>query len=335
MATTPGEVRREAGIAAIFPYHDAASAVADLRAEALRGLARDPKSIPPKFFYDQRGSELFDAICRVPEYYLTRVETDILRHHAGDIAALTGPGAVLVEFGSGATEKVRLLLDALSPAGYLGIDIAREFVAAACARLAHDYPWLPVHAATADFSKPLALHYPPRDARRLVFFPGSSIGNFTPEESAEFLAQQRSMVGAGGGFVIGVDLKKDAHVLHAAYNDAAGVTAAFNLNLLVRMQRELGAQLDIAGFAHEARYDAAAGRIEMYLVSLRRQSIRIGEHEFGFAAGERLHTENSYKYSIAEFQALARRAGYEPVAVWTDAAARFSVHYLRPAAAGG
>jgi len=332
VATSPGELLREAGKAAVFRFHDAESAVADLRAEVMRGLARAPKSIPPKFFYDQRGSELFDAICLLPEYYLTRAETEILRRHARDIARLIGPDAVLVEFGSGATEKVRLLLEALSPAGYLGIDISSEFLTAATARLARDCPWLPVHAACADFSKPLALDYPPPDSKRLVFFPGSSIGNFTPAESIAFLAHQRSLVGADGGFVVGVDLKKDERVLHAAYNDAAGVTAAFNLNLLARIKRELGAEFDLGGFAHEAPYNAAAGRIEMYLVSRREQAIRIEGREFHFAAGERLHTENSYKYSIAEFQSLARRAGYASAAVWTDAAERFSVHYLRPAA---
>ena len=326
-----GEALREAGEP--FQFHDAPSTAADLRAEVMRGLARHPKSIPPKFFYDQRGSELFDAICRLPEYYLTRTETEILRTCAPDIARLIGPGAVLVEFGSGATEKVRLLLDALAPAGYLGIDISREFLTAATARLARDCPWLPVHAACADFSQALSLQYPPAHSRRLVFFPGSSIGNFTPAESVEFLARQRPLVGADGGFVIGVDLKKDERVLHAAYNDAAGVTAAFNLNLLVRIKRELGAHVDIAGFTHEAPYNAGAGRIEMYLVSRQEQVIGIDDREFHFAAGERLHTENSYKYTVAEFQELARRAGYEPTAVWTDAVDRFSVHYLRPAAA--
>ncbi len=317
----------------MFRFHDAESAVAELRAEVMRGLARSPKSIPPKFFYDQRGSELFDAICLLPEYYLTRAETEILRRHGRDIARLSGPGAVLVEFGSGAAEKVRLLLEALSPAGYLGIDISSEFLTAATARLAQDCPWLPVHAACADFSKPLSLEYPPPESKRLVFFPGSSIGNFTPAEAVEFLAHQRSLVGADGGFVIGVDLKKDERVLRAAYNDAAGVTAAFNLNLLARIKRELDAELDLAGFVHDAPYNAADGRIEMYLVSRREQGIWIDGREFHFAAGERLHTENSYKYSIAEFQSLARRAGYEPAAVWTDAAERFSVHYLRPTSA--
>mgnify|MGYP000147280238 CR=1 FL=1 len=319
--------------AAAFQFHDALGTAIDMRAEVVRGLKSQPRAIAPKFFYDERGSELFDAICELPEYYLTRAENEVLVRRAADIARLVGPGAVLVEFGSGATEKVRRLLEALRPAGYLGIDISREFLTAATARLARDCPWLPVHAACADFSQPLALRYPPPGSTRLVFFPGSSIGNFTPAGAVDFLAHQRELVGADGGFVIGVDLKKDERVLHAAYNDAAGVTAAFNRNLLVRMQRELNADLDVDGFEHDAVYDAAAGCIDMYLVSQRAQSIRIDDHEFTFAAGERLHTESSYKYTIAEFQGLAQRAGYEPVAVWTDAAERFSVHYLRPALA--
>lgn len=319
--------------AVAFQFHEALTAGADMRTEVLRGLSRQPRAIPPKFFYDERGSELFDAICRLPEYYLTRAENEILSRCAPEIARLVGPGAVLIEFGSGATEKARYLLDTVQPAGYLGIDISREFLAAATARLARDYPWLAVHAACADFSEPLALHYPPACSTRLVFFPGSSIGNFAPDAAVEFLANQHQLVGTDGGFVIGVDLKKDERVLHAAYNDAAGVTAAFNLNLLARLQRELGADVDPDGFAHQAQYDAIAGCIDMYLVSRRAQTIRIDDEEFHFAAGERLHTESSYKYTVPEFQALAQRAGYDSTAAWTDAAERFSVHYLRPAVA--
>lgn len=311
-------------------FYDELPVGPDLRGEVMRGLAATPKSIPPKFFYDQRGSQLFDAICGLPEYYLTRTETAILRDCAGEVAQLVGPGAVFVEFGAGATEKVRLLLDVVRPVGYLGIDISREFLLAATRRLAHDYPWLEVHAACADFCRPMKLTYPPSTARRLVLFPGSSIGNLTPAESEEFLAAQRALVG-DGGFLIGVDFKKDTAVLHAAYNDSQGITADFNLNLLARIKRELGAEVDLDGFAHEAVYNADAGRIEMYLISRRSQAIAIDGERFEFAAGERLHTENSYKYGLAEFQALARRAGYEPVRAWTDAQARFGVHYLRVA----
>ena len=318
--------------AAAFQFYDQQSAEPDLRAELIRGLAQRPRSIPPKFFYDRRGSELFDAICRLPEYYLTRVEIEILKTRAREIARLIGPGAVLIELGSGAAEKVRPLLNALRPAGYLGIDISREFLLAATRCLAQDFPWLAVHAACADFSFPLQLRYPPPGVRRLVFFPGSSIGNFTPDESVAFLQNQRELVGPHGAFVLGVDLKKDPRILHAAYNDGAGVTAAFNLNLLSRLKREFGADLDIGGFAHEAFYNEELGRIEMYLISRRAQSLCIGGQDFRLERGERLHTEYSYKYTAVEFQALARRAGYAPIAMWTDPGERFSVHYLGVAA---
>lgn len=310
-------------------FYDHAEEHADFLADVRRGLARRPRAIPPKYFYDRRGSALFAAICELPEYYLTRTEMRILKERAGEIARRAGKEAVLVELGSGASEKVRLLLDALAPRGYLGIDICGEFLREATERLARDYPGLPVHAACADFTRPLALAYPPPSARRLVFFPGSSIGNFDHAESEALLRRLLPLVGAGGGFVIGVDLRKDPARLHAAYNDAQGVTAQFNLNLLARMARELGAELDRTGFVHEAVYDEQEGRIDMYLVSRRAQAIRLGGERFEFAAGERLHTESSYKYTIEEFQALARRAGYEPEVVWTDAERLFSVHFLR------
>lgn len=317
------------GTTAAVQFYDEHCDRGSLYAEAVRGLRARPKAIPPKFFYDRRGSELFEAICRLPEYYLTRTEFSILRAHARDIADLTGPGAVLVELGSGAADKVRLLLDALRPAAYLGIDISKEFLLQATRGLARDYPWLPVHAACADFCQPLTLSYPPPGQKKLAFFPGSSIGNFHPHEAATFMTGLKSILEPGDGFVIGVDLKKDPRVLHAAYNDAEGITAQFNLNLLERMRRELGAMVDVTAFAHEARYNADAGRIEMYLVSRRAQELRIGNEAFTFAADEALHTENSYKYGAEEFQALAREAGYQAQAMWTDADDLFSVHYLR------
>lgn len=310
-------------------FYDQAEDESDFLAEVRRGLARRPRAIPPKFFYDRRGSALFEAICALPEYYLTRTEMGILKHCAGDIARRAGKDAVLIELGSGASEKVRLLLDVLVPRAYLAIDISRDFLREATERLARDYPRVAVHAACADFSKPLKLTYPPATLPRLVFFPGSSIGNFDRGESEALLARLRPLVGRGGGFVIGVDLKKNAALLHAAYNDAQGVTAQFNLNLLTRMQRELGAELDRAGFAHEAAYDEQEGRIDMYIVSLRDQAIRLEGERFDLMAGERLHTESSYKYTIEEFQALATRAGYDAEAVWTDPKRLFSVHFLR------
>lgn len=310
-------------------FYNELRAEPDLIGELVAGLEAKPRGISPKFFYDARGSELFEAICRLPEYYPTRTEISILKACAPDIVRRTTSGSVLVELGSGASTKVRLLLDALRPLAYLGIDISRDFLLGATRRLAHDYPWLAVHAACADFSQPLSLSYPPPELPRLVFFPGSSIGNFTPEESVVLLERLRPLVGPGGGLLLGVDLQKDPRVIHAAYNDTRGVTAAFNRNVLCRLRREYGAKVDPDGFAHEAIYNATLGRIEMYLVSRRAQDIHLAGRRFPFAAGERLHTEYSYKYTIEGFQALARHAGYRAEAVWTDLRRYFSVHYLR------
>jgi dimethylhistidine N-methyltransferase len=312
---------------AAIQFYDELSAGPDLMAEVVQGLRA--RSISPKFFYDARGSALFDEICELPEYYLTRTEIALLRRHTRDIAQCVDRDAVLVELGSGASLKVRLLLEALRPSAYLGIDISREFLIGATRRLARDYPWLEVHAACADYSQPLTLTYPPPDKARLVFFPGSSIGNFTPNEAVAFLTQLHMLVGPGGGILVGVDLRKDPDVIRAAYNDARGVTAEFNRNLLHRLRRELGVDVDPEGFAHEAVYDETVGRIEMYLVSERDQELRVAGEHFPFARGERLHTEYSYKYSISEFHELVRSAGYAPEAVWTDARRYFSLHYLR------
>ncbi len=311
-------------------FYDIHPELEDFREEVLRGLAARPKRLPPKFFYDRRGSELFEQICQLPEYYLTRTEIGILQACGPELARLAGPGSVLIELGSGASRKVRLLLERLRPRAYIGVDISREFLLQATRRLAQDYPWIEVHAFCADLSRPLTLaSLPP--GQRLAFYPGSSIGNFESEEAVAFLRNLRPLLGPGGALAIGVDLKKHPALLHAAYNDAAGVTAAFNLNLLRRLQRELGAQLDAGSFRHEAFYNQAWGRIEMHLESLRPQAVRIEGRLFPFAAGERLHTENSYKYTVAEFHALARRAGFVPVQVWTDPQPLFSVHYLRVA----
>jgi len=308
-------------------YHEAPE-VTDFRDEVLRGLAQEPRHIPPKFFYDRRGSELFDKICELPEYYIPRVETGILRGCAREVARLIGPGCMLVELGSGASRKVRLVLEALRPEAYVGVDISREFLLQSTQRLARDYPWLEVHAACADLCRPLTISDRPRRRRRLAFYPGSSIGNFEPEAARAFLHDLRALLGLDGALLIGVDLKKDSALLHAAYNDAAGVTAAFNLNLLARLRRELDAEVEPAGFAHRAFYDEAAGRIEMHLVSRCRQHIGIDGTQFAFDAGEAIHTENSYKYSVAEFHTLAASAGFHTVRTWTDPDQLFSVHYL-------
>lgn len=316
---------------ATVQFYDELPGTEDLRAEVLRGLSARPRRLSPKFFYDRRGSELFDAICRVPEYYVTRTETAILQDNAAALARLAGTRTALIELGSGASQKVRLMLDMLRPAAYVGVDISKDFLLHSTRRLAAEYPWLKVYAVCADFCQPLSLTCCPAEFRRLAFFPGSSIGNFEPAHAMIFMRQLRSLLGEGGALLIGVDLKKDINRLNAAYNDAQGVTAEFNLNILRRMQRELGAQVDVDSFRHEAFYNETQGRIEMHLVSLRAQQIHIGNAVFHFEKDERLHTENSYKYTVKEFQALARGAGYEPHTVWTDPHQLFSVHYLRVA----
>jgi probable methyltransferase len=308
--------------------YDMAPEFADFHGEVLNGLSARPKRIAPKFFYDRRGSALFEEICRLPEYYLARVETGILKAHSREIADLTGRGGVLIELGSGASHKVRYLLDALRPEAYLAVDISREFLLQSTRRLAHDYPWLEVHTACADLCRPLAFSSLPVGKPRLGFYPGSSIGNFEPEEARVFLQELLPLLGTDGALLIGVDLKKDATILNAAYNDAAGITAAFNLNLLDRMRRELCAQLDIAAYTHHAYFNEDAGRVEMRLVSCKPQHIRINSVFFSFETGESIHTENSYKYTVAEFQTLARAAGYAVERTWTDADEMFSVHYL-------
>jgi dimethylhistidine N-methyltransferase len=302
-----------------------------LRDEVLAGFARTPKAVSPKHFYDQRGSELFEQICQQPEYYPTRTEEQILARIAPEVAEIAGPQANLVELGSGASRKVRLLLEALRPASYLGIDISRDFLWHSTQRLARDYPWLEVHAACADYSQPMQL---PGDFTRrqpLLFFPGSSIGNLTPDQARVFLGNVRQWLPDTGGLLIGVDLLKPQARLEAAYNDQAGVTAAFNLNLLHRIRRELDADIDPSAFSHQAFFNPDQSRIEMHLVSRQAQQVRIEDRHFHFAAGESLHTENSYKYSAQGFQALAAEAGFQGVALWTDAEHLFSVHYLQRA----
>ena len=309
-------------------FHDLHPTPADLRAEVLAGLRRRPRAISPKFFYDSRGSELFDAITRTPEYYLTRTEIGILRKHADDIAARVGMGRLLVEPGGGSCDKVRLLLDGLRPCAYVPMDISRDHLRLAAERVAAEFPWLEVYAACTDFTRDLDLPTWGPDKPRLAFFPGSSIGNFDPDGARGFLAAVATLVGPGGHLLIGVDLRKDKAVLDAAYNDAAGITAAFNLNLLTRINRELGADFDLTAWRHHAYFDDARGRIEMHLVSRLAQAVHLCGELFQFARHETIHTENSYKYGIDEFRHIARRAGFAPEAVWTDGEALFSVHLL-------
>jgi len=300
------------------------------RDDVMAGLSRPEKSLPPKYFYDARGCALFEAICELPEYYLTRAELALMRLHVGDMARHLGPKCALIEYGSGSALKTRILIGAIAPVAYVPIDIARAELAATAADIAREFPRVRVRAVCADYSRPLALpELDDLDARRrLGYFPGSTIGNFTSAEASAFLALAREQVGAGGALLIGVDLKKDPARLNAAYNDASGVTADFNLNLLARINRELGADFDLAAFRHRAFYEEKHGRIEMHLESIRDQAVTIGGRAFRFRKGETIHTENSCKYSVEEFQQLAAGAGLTPRACWTDADHLFSVHYL-------
>jgi len=312
-------------------FDDISPEAADFLADVVRGLSKPRKTLPCKYFYDEEGSRLFDKICELPEYYPTRTENALLAAKGGEIAACIGPSAQIVEYGCGSVQKVRTMLDALHrPAAYVAVDISREHLLQASAALAADYPDLEVRALCADFTRPFAV--PPVNgaspARRVGFFPGSTIGNFDRDAAIRFLGGAAETLGPGGGMVIGVDLKKDEAVLNGAYNDAQGVTAAFNLNLLRRINRELGGDFDPARFRHAAHYDASLGRIEMHLVSEAKQTVRLGRRSFSFAKGETIHTENSYKYGIDEFQDLARAAGFVAERVWTDANRLFSIHYL-------
>jgi dimethylhistidine N-methyltransferase len=294
----------------------------------IEGLSASPKSLPCKFFYDAEGSALFDRICEVPEYYPTRTEMGLLGRHAAEIADVMGDDIALIEFGAGALSKVNLLLDALaSPRAYVPIDISGDYLRAMAAKLATLRPGLCVKPVVADFTKPLALPAELGQARRIGFFPGSTIGNMDAAEALAFLRKAAAVL-RGGGMLIGVDLVKDPQILHAAYNDAAGVTEAFNKNLLARANRELGAGFDLDRFAHYAFYNPAPQRIEMHLMSLGEQCITVAGHELRFADGETIHTENSHKYSVDGFRALAVQAGFTPKQVWTDPERLFSLHWL-------
>ncbi|HUQ73804.1 MAG TPA: L-histidine N(alpha)-methyltransferase [Burkholderiales bacterium] len=301
------------------------------RKDVLEGLARPHKALPPKYFYDAAGSRLFERICRLREYYPTRVEISITRRYLRDIARFAGKGCALLEYGSGESLKTRLLLRALRPAVYIPVDISADALHGATRRLVREFPSLDVRPVVGDFSRPLDIPGYPGRARRVVYFPGSTIGNLSPDEAHGFLKMTRAQVGARGAMLVGVDLKKDANVLHAAYNDAQGVTAAFNLNLLARINRELGADFDPRRFGHYAFYNPLIGRIEMHLVAREAHEVNIGEYRFSFERGESIHTENSYKYTAAEFADLARRAGFRSAKLWVDERRLFSVHGLMAA----
>ncbi|MBI3430802.1 MAG: L-histidine N(alpha)-methyltransferase [Hydrogenophilales bacterium] len=300
-----------------FTFQDFPAARNDLRADVLAGLAANPKAIPPKYFYDESGCRLFEAICAQPEYALCRTEQTLMAARLPDIATAIGEVDCLVEPGAGDCIKVRLLLDALHPTHLTVIDIAGGPLAAAAQAVSRDYPKLAVTALAMDFLSDLEAAAPWLPAgRRLVYYPGSSIGNFPPDAATALLARFRQLAGAAGQLLIGFDLKKDPQQLHAAYNDAAGITAAFNLNLLARLNRELGADFDLAGFRHYAFYNPVEGRIEMHLVSLAEQDVTVAGERFHFALGETLHTEHSYKFRCDEFGILASRAGWHLAGEW-------------------
>ena len=303
------------------------------RAEVISGLTRHNKSIAPKFLYDERGSELFEQITTLPEYYLTRTEVAILRRNARAMAQHIGAGAALIEFGSGSSGKVRWLLEPLSPVAYLPVDISREALRNAADDVQRDYPWLRVVPICADYSQPFTLPARlPKATPRVAFFPGSSVGNFEPHDAVRFLSHAAKLVGPDGHLLIGIDLKKDPDVIDRAYNDAQGVTAEFNLNVLSHLNQALGADFDLSAFDHRARYNAARGCVEIHLVSRTAQTVTIGGSQIRLNAGEAIHTENSYKYEPAQFDRLAEMAGFVTQQRWTDAKGWFAVILYRAAA---
>jgi len=313
-----------------YSFRDMSPPAAGFREDVIAGLAARPKRLPPKYFYDACGAALFEAICELPEYYPTRTELALMHAYAADMARLAGPDCILIEYGSGATLKTRVLLEHLQPLAYVPVDIAAGQLQQCAGDIAGRFPSLRVMAVCADYSFPLIL--PELDVmahrRRLIYFPGSTIGNLTVDEARVFLANAHRLAGSGGAMLIGVDLKKDAALLHAAYNDAKGVTARFNLNLLARINRELDGDFSLEAFRHYAFYNPAEGRVEMHLCSLAEQQVTVAGQRFHFARGECLHTENSYKYSVGGFRQLARAAGFEPREVWVDSSHLFAVHYL-------
>jgi L-histidine N-alpha-methyltransferase len=304
----------------------ALSFLADVR----EGLSRPQKALSPKYFYDAAGSALFEAITRLPEYYPTRTEVSILDRSGPEIAALLPANAALVEFGSGSTVKLRRLLQHLDKlAAYVPVDVSGDFLRAQAETLSGDIPHLRVEPVVADFTRDFDLPASLDGLPRAGFFPGSTIGNFEPAEAEDLLRRFGRILGQGAHMIVGVDLVKDAATLESAYDDAAGVTAAFNLNLLTRINRELAGRFDLPGFAHRAVFNRQASRIEMHLVAKDAQAVPVGSETFTFAAGETIHTESSYKYTVETFRALAERAGWTWLTVWTDPDGLFSVHGLR------
>ncbi|MBT5375087.1 MAG: L-histidine N(alpha)-methyltransferase [Rhodospirillaceae bacterium] len=302
--------------------------------EVLAGLSKSPKTLPCKYLYDEKGSQLFDAICELDEYYPTSTEEMVLRDNSGEIADLIGPEAQLIEYGAGSLQKVRILLDSMeAPAAVIPLDISREHLMASAKTLAEEYPQVEILPVCADFSTPTSLPEPVGnpEAKKVGFFPGSTIGNFTPEEVINFLEIVADDLGAQGEFLLGVDVKKDESILRAAYNDREGVTAAFNINLLHRINRELKGNFDLSKWRHDAIYNDDRGRVEMHLVSQCAQTAHIMGQPFEFTKDETIHTESSHKYNIEEFVDLAKSAGFSSLQTWMDKKSMFSVHYLKVA----
>ena len=296
--------------------------------DVIAGFSQQPKKLSPKYFYDEAGSKLFEQITLLPDYYPTRTELRILRDRGSEIAQAIPANAALVEFGAGATTKVRLLLKRCAFKAYVPVDISGDFLNGQASALREDFPDLAVYPVTADFTKPFELPPEVKGMPKVGFFPGSTIGNFDPHEACAFLRSARAILGEGATLIVGVDLEKDERVLHDAYNDAAGVTGQFNLNVLARINRELGGNLDLDGFKHRAIYNRQRHRIEMHLISRKPQTVRVLDHTATFRTGETIHTESSYKYSIERFTTLARGSGWTPRASWTDPDEMFSVHAL-------
>lgn len=311
-------------------FYDDQPVADDMQTEVIRGLRDTQKTLPAKYFYDERGSELFEEITRLPEYYLTRTEISLLEKHAPQIAELLEDDVWLLEYGSGASRKIRILLQSIRPDCYVPMDISKDFLLASADRLQTDYPWLNVYAACVDYSQPVTL---PEDmntsTQKFGFFPGSSIGNFSPEEALDFLSSVRTTLGNNGAMLIGVDLQKDTDTLEAAYNDAQGVTADFNLNILHHLNETLDAGFQTERFRHQAHYNTEEHRIEMHLISNMDQVVRVGSEHIGFKAEESIHTENSYKYSQERFAELASKSGFRIQHFWTDENQHFGLFFLR------
>ncbi|MFV2055121.1 MAG: L-histidine N(alpha)-methyltransferase [Thiohalomonadales bacterium] len=313
---------------AAYRFDDQHPEASDFFAEVIQGLQQTPMMIPPKFLYNEKGSQIFDSICESEDYYPTRTEKQLLRDKIDEIGQYLGQGSLLVEPGSGNSQKARLLLDAIKPHTYLPMDISQKYLQKEAKKVAAEYPWLNVYAVCADYTTPIELPDISHTQHKVAFFPGSSIGNFEPEDATDFLRNIAQTVGSKGGLLIGVDLQKDTELLETAYNDSEGHTAAFNLNLLTRINNDLGANFSVDGFRHVAFYNKESSRVEMHLVCTQAHQVTIGEHVFDFEVGDDIHTECSYKYSVQSFQDLAKKAGFTAKDVWIDEGELFSLHYF-------